>query len=399
MYRWKITYHLNNGKTIVGMYECDCANSKDVADILIAGDLNSFRSIYATDGDVDLLDSQDLTYFSVYDYCAYGTSNTAITDYQIMGDGSLMVLKEESPNEPNIYFRDSNYETKTIALGDAETQVVEETYPMRVGNIGEGAIKGFKSTLHNLNNDLVFLSDNGVFGISSTVSAGMLNSDYKYSYGRSRLINSKLKDDLLGAKNIATIVYDHKYFLTIKNKDDTYITYVADGRYPYKLKDSIDNEYEYEWFVLDGICADKYHIINNTLYYSNGNGLFEWDFFKKTTLYKDISKIPVLSGELILDDEGNYSINESIDTLKIKNSINSYFETSNDYNYYFPLYHERMLNDYLKTSDSHELYLECNYHPIISTNSLIQLIGRVWLRTEILESDWLESWLHYLLVI
>ena len=289
----------------------------------------SRRNIYANDTDVDLLDSQDLTYFSVYDYCGYGTSNTAITDYQIMGDGSLMVLKEESPNEPNIYFRDSNYETKTIALGDAETQVVEETYPMRVGNIGEGAIKGFKDTLHNLNNDLVFLSDNGVFGISSTVSAGMLNSDYKYSYGRSRLINSKLKEDLFGAKNIATIVYDHKYFLTIKKKDDTYITYVGDGRYPYKIKDSIDNEYEYEWFVLDGINADKYHIINGILFYSNNNGLHKFDLFKKITSYKDLKNIPVLSGDIYFDyDNDEWATSQYINLEDIRKSDNNYLDVS-----------------------------------------------------------------------
>lgn len=54
---------------------------------------------------------------------------------------------------------------------------------------------------------------------------------------------------------------------------------------------------------------------------------------------------------------------------------------------------------YASFLSSHGLYLECNYHPIISANSLIHLIGRVWLRTEVLESDWLESWFHYLLVI
>ena len=281
----------------------------------------SRRNIYATDNDVDLLDSQDLTYFSVYDYCGYGTSNTAITDYQIMGDGSLMVLKEESINEPNIYFRDSNYETKTITLGSEETQVVDETYPMRVGNIGEGAIKGHKGTLTNLNNDLVFVSNNGVFGISSTVSAGMLNSDYKYSYGRSRLINSKLKQDLMNAQNIATIVYDHKYFLTIKRNDDTYVTYVADGRYPYKLKDSIDNEYEYEWFVLDGIEADKYFVIEDMLCFSNLNNTFAMDLHSKETKYQD-KKIKYINEGEIEYINGAFVISNDLDLNEVINSNN-----------------------------------------------------------------------------
>lgn len=288
----------------------------------------SRRNIYANDSDVDLQDSQDLTYFSVYDYCAYGTSNTAITDYQIMGDGSLMVLKEESPNEPNIYFRDSNYETKTISLNDVETQVIEETYPMRVGNIGEGAIKSFNGTLHNLNNDLVFLSDNGVFGISSTVSAGQLNSDYKYSYGRSRLINSKLKQDLRNAQNVATCVYDHKYFITLKKQNGKYITYVADGRYTYKIKDSVDNEYEYEWFVLDGIEADKYFVVDNTLYFSNQDGLYVFHFNKKIESYNDKVNIPLYEGDLITYNNGSYAVYSNVINEAIKNNKCTFmFET------------------------------------------------------------------------
>ena len=293
----------------------------------------SRRNIYAQtiDDKYDLEDSQDLTYFSAYDYCAYGTSNSAVTDYQIMGDGSLMVLKEENLNEPNIYFRDSNYETKSIMLGDSETQVVEETYPMRVGNIGEGAINGVKGTLKNLNNALVFVSNNGVFGVSSTVSASMLASDYKYSYGRSRLINERLKKQLLNANNVATIVYDHKYFITIKDNSGEYTTYVGDGRYPYKLKDSIDNEYEYEWFVLKGINANQYHIVNGNLYYSNNNGLFKFDIHKKCEKYVDIDVLPINVGELTYEysdddiyyDNGTYITHPDFDLSKIKNAYSN----------------------------------------------------------------------------
>ena len=328
----------------------------------------SRRNIYASNSDVDLLDSQDLTYFSTYDYCGYGTSNTAITDYQIMGDGSLMVLKEESINEPNIYFRDSNYQTKTIALGDTSTEVVEETYPMRVGNIGEGALKGTKETLHNLNNDLVFISNNGVFGISSTVSAGQLNSDYKYSYSRSRLINSKLAEYLREAINVACIVYDHKYFITIRLKDNTYKTFVGDGRYSYKLKDSIDNEYEYEWFVLDGINAEQYHIINEKLYYSSNNGLFKFDLFGDYNTYADTERIFFTHGDLSQQAE-EYIVNENIDLSKLRDSTDSYFEINENYEYYYFLENQNVVNQYLKNSLEDEVY--CYYN-----NSLIRFYAK-----------------------
>ena len=299
---------------------------------------SSRRNIYAVDSDVDLEDSQDLTYFSVYDYCAYGTSNSAVTDYQIMGDGSLMVLKEESPNEANIYFRDAKYETKTIYVGSEAQYLSDEVYPMRVGNIGEGAIKGVKGTLKNLNNDLVFVSDNGVFGISSTVSASMLASDYKYSYGRSRLINERLKKQLLNANNVATIVYDHKYFITIKDNSGEYTTYVGDGRYAYKLKDSIDNEYEYEWFVLKGINANQYHLINGNLYYSNDNGLFKFDIHKKYEKYIDMDKINVGIGNLTYTSDDNISyqngtyVSYGLPLERIKNANKNYIVFDGDSN-------------------------------------------------------------------
>ena len=249
----------------------------------------SRRNIYATDSDVDLQDSQDFTYFSVYDYCAYGTSNTKITDYQIMGNGDLMVLKENNLNEPNIYFRNGQFTVN-------EDGYTIESYPMRSGNISYGSKT--QGTLKNLNNDLVFVSIDGVYGISSTVTANVLNSDYQYAYPRSNLINSKLSELISDSSAITATIYDNRYILTLKGKNDEYKTFLADGRYPYKLPESVDNEYEYEWFVLDNIKADKYYIINNILYFTNKNGLYKFDFNAKQKEHYDIDRQSVLSGDM-----------------------------------------------------------------------------------------------------
>lgn len=272
---------------------------------------SSQRNIYATDKDIDLQDSQDLTYFSVYDYCAYGTSNSKITDYQIAGNGDLIVLKENNVNETSIYFRNGEYST------DVNGNVVEQ-YPLKSGNIGRGAIPNYNQTLKNLNNDFVFISSDGVYGISSTTSANMLNSPYKYSYPRSNLINNKLKEYLQDSINIATIIDHNKYFITFKLNNEEYKTFVADGRYPYKLPESVDNEYEYEWFVLDNIKADKYYIINNTLYFTNEKGLYKLDLYKQTEKHVDIDNISITSG--IISNETEYdtdtnTYSESIVTI------------------------------------------------------------------------------------
>lgn len=266
---------------------------------------SSRRNIYASTTDTDLLDNQDLTYFSVYDSCVYGTSNTAIVGYQIMGNSSLMVLKEHSQHEMTVYFRNAVYTQETI---NGESVTVER-YPLETGNIGEGGIRNHKHTLQNLDNDIVFLSPNGIFGISSTITSNSISNDYRYAFSRSRLINKKLLKDIENSQSIATMLYDHKYFISIKKEDGTYITYVGDGRYKYALPDSIDNEYEYEWFVFSDIPADKFYKINENLFFTNNNGLFKFDVNGDN--FKDIEQMSVVFGELISDYNNGIIINSA----------------------------------------------------------------------------------------
>lgn len=294
----------------------------------------SRRNVYSTTNDADLLDNQDLTYFSAFDYCEYGTTNTAVTGYQIMGDGSLLVLKEKSETEPSVFFRDSTYQT------DNNTSFVTEAYPLRVGNIGEGSVKGLKGSIKNLNNDIVFVSPNGLFGISATVSAGMLASDYKYAYSRSRIINNKFVKDIRESTNIATCLYDNKYFVTIKKQDNSYKTYVADGRYRYASQDKVDNEYDYEWFILDNIPAEEYLIVNENLYFTNNEGLYLFDFNSRDeNKFKDVKKTTCSDGEYTMDLHNfisdRESINEQLESLMINHENNTrvIFVGDNMYNF------------------------------------------------------------------
>ena len=326
----------------------------------------SRRNIYASDKDIDLQDSQDLTYFSVYDYCAYGTTNSKITDYQIMGNGDLMVLKEHNNNEPNIYFRNGTFTTD-------ENGYTIESYSMRTGNIGQGTNKKTCGSLSNLNNDLVFVSHNGVYGISSTISAGVLNSDYQYAYSRSSLINSKLNEYFSDSEAITTIISDNRYILTLKGKNGSYKTFVADGRYPYKLPENIDNEYEYEWFVFDNIKADKYYIINDVLYFTNEHGLYKLDLNKDVKEHVDIDRYSVLSGELMLEGKRAYvngfiqdKVNETSILTTIKsNSDNQsgdiYFKTEIYVNKDKTINNsDKVIRDYFEDLQNNEIYIVVN---------------------------------------
>lgn len=289
---------------------------------------SSRRNIYATDVDIDLEDSQDFTYFSVYDYNAYGTSNSAVTDYQIMGNGDLMVIKEHNINEPNIYFRRGGFDTN-------EQGYTIETYPSWVGNIGKGSLIGQRGTLKNLNNDLVFASPLGIYGISSTVSAGMLNSDYQYAYARSNLINSKLKPYFDRLASITAIIHDNKYFCTLKLKNGEFKTFVADGRYAYKLEESIDNEYEYEWFVLDNINAEKYYEINGVLYFTNENGFFKLDLAKEVEQHIDITKYPALDSDLLMEGSSLTCSDVVLEAFVDETSVFTLSESSKDTTNYY----------------------------------------------------------------
>ena len=88
---------------------------------------------------------------------------------------------------------------------------------------------------------------------------------------------------------------------------------MADGRYAYKLEESIDNEYEYEWFVLDNINAEKYYEINGVLYFTNDNGFFKLDLAKEVEKHIDISKYPVLSGD------ANFTYDAGVDDMGYDN--------------------------------------------------------------------------------
>ena len=265
---------------------------------------SSRRNIYASDSDIDLDDSQDFTYFSVYDYCAYGTSNTKITDYRINGDGTLVVLKEESINEPSIYFRKAIYQTRTIKYANYSTEVYEEAFPLYVGNIGVGPHKGTRGTFLDLNNDGMFVSSNGIYGISSTINASALNSDYSYAYGRSKLINNRLSLLIKKATNIATCVYDNKYYITIKDKDSNYFTFIADGRYI---------------------------VLNNKLYYTNAHGLYRLD--DESNNYCDNERFSVVNGDIDIDYT-NDKLVVSTDTFKAINGNTTFQFDNNEERYY-----------------------------------------------------------------
>ena len=245
----------------------------------------------------------DFTYWSDLDYNILGTKNSAITSMEITGDGILCCLKNEAINEPNAYFIKAEYINATTYDGlSAGEGLLEVSFTATTGVFGESPFLNDK-TFRNLNGDSIFISKNGLFGVSISSN---LNSTQRFSYSRSRVVNNRLTKENL--ENSFAIVYDNKYWLGLK---DTGTVYVFDGRFKFQLEDDLSSDFNYECFVLDNIYARGFAIIGNKLYYyTEKGGIFE--YLDNSNTYYDThidqidigeSTFDVTTQEVIWDEE------------------------------------------------------------------------------------------------
>lgn len=218
-----------------------------------------------------------LTYFGDLTYTKLGGTVNAINGYAILGDGKMAIFKTLSGQEPTIYFRTASTLSEEVEDANQETYTkISEVYPVQVGTIGEGSV-GF-NTIQNLNGDILMLSSNGVFGIELDSNVA---SSQRLAKRRSRLIDPVLcKYDLANAK---CTTFDDKYYLCLEDGK----VFVADARYPIRLKDDLDNEFNYEWWEWNGINARVFFVIQNKLWFGTSTGMlccFEELNYKDTTV-------------------------------------------------------------------------------------------------------------------
>lgn len=265
---------------------------------------------------------QDLTYFSPLDYCKYGNTTNEVMGYEILGDGTLLVMKSSSSQEPTIYTRvakliqATSYDGTLITDIDGNT-MYEEAYPLSVGNIGEGCINS--NSLVSLNGDTLMLSKNGVYGI---VLGDNVATSQRYARERSRLISGELaKYDLSQA---CCITNDNKYYIALDTK-----CFIADSRYTFRLEDDLTNTYQYEWWVWDNIPARIFYSKDNTLYFGTSEGQV-CAFTGKSYTDKTYSKLE--SGEITYDTTNKLFIvnEEHINDLEYLHNDDTYSLESSD---------------------------------------------------------------------
>lgn len=263
-YEFEIIYEIKRNNTDVinkCTFGCLYGNSNNNT-LFISGNPQQKNVDYHSSGGLG-----DFTYFSDLDYCAYGTPLTAVKGYSILSDGSLCILKEESYQEPTIYFRTSTFMNATaydgtVAVDSNGNVLQEEHFPLTTGNISEGLINtnSFKTFVQ----DTVFLSKNGLFGITTGTN---VNSNVKVTRERSRFVNPRLTQHNLSDASI--IVFDNKYLISVKDDEGT--VFIADARYKTELTDDLYS-WQYEWWVWKNVHAENFITIDNKLYFSKSDG-------------------------------------------------------------------------------------------------------------------------------
>ncbi len=172
----------------------------------------------------------DPSYISDLSYYQDGSNESAIKSMAV-GNNVLWVFKEPNQENETIFYHVPTYDSEYGKI-----------YPSYQGNISTGCF----SEAINYKDDIVFLSRNGLEGISSSD----INSKQLLNH-RSSLIDTKMVNE--NNYNFATMCEWKGYLLILVNST----VFLADMRQMYQGTDG----YEYEWYYWrfdnDSICIIK----------------------------------------------------------------------------------------------------------------------------------------------
>lgn len=277
---------------------------------------------------------ENFTYFTEYNIESFGTSSYANKAYLRINDGTLAILKEASNTEPTIYFRSVSSFT--------EDNITKIVYPISAGAIGEGAINNFANG--NLVGDNLFLSNNGVFGL--TLANNVVTNE-RFARERDRFIHSSLiKHDLTNA--VAT-VFHGRYYLAVDN-----VVYIFDSRYKSTENKDADDTFNYECWYWEDIDISCFCVFKDKLYFGTNDGKY---CLLNNNVYSDITTKYLSTGDIT---HVQYS-----STFTASSEFAEYIKENNEFRFCtdrtFPLYR----NNYNTYS-----FFNYNSDPLINYNSI-----------------------------
>lgn len=245
---------------------------------------------------------KDYTYFPDTNYATFGTSDTKITGYGMLNNGSMAIFKEFSNGQPNLYFR--TYEMMTDSDGN-----MIEYFPITISglsleNNSLGQIIGY-------GNDLLVNNSRGIYKILAGESTA---TQTYYANEMSYFIRDNLGTDV---SDSCHIVFEGKLYVSRRDKFGNKRIYVADeNRYSF-----IDGKQIYEWWIFDGVNADKFWIFNDELYFFNEKGLCK--FVKDS--FVDEYHIDVPNANINGEDFSEYAFIDSIKNYVVLNENSEVF--------------------------------------------------------------------------
>lgn len=164
-------------------------------------------------------------YISDLNYYEDGSSDSEITSMTV-GNNILWVFKNLDQNNANVFYHEPTTDLEHVRI-----------YPSKQGNVSVGCYVG--ST--NFQDDIVYLSRNGLEGISTE----KIDSRQVIAH-RSSLVDVKMINEN-GYSNASMVIWKGYLCILVDGR-----VYLADSRQKYaKL-----NSFEYEWFYWDILSAN-----------------------------------------------------------------------------------------------------------------------------------------------
>lgn len=277
----------------------------------------NFGVLFGADGNMDRLflsgnptlpnidfysESEDFTYFPDQNSCSVGNSFVPIKGYGRLSESTLVIYKEESPNDAKLYFRKGF--NKESYDSDGNLSSFYGLFPAYPGSFGEGCISTYASA--DFAGDSIMLSENGVFGI---VLSQNVSTSERYAKERSRPINEKLKRHKKLSEAVG-IVYKNRYYLAVDG-----VCYVADARHKYIPENSVDGSFNYEWWFWDNIPARVWASIGDKLYFGSDKGqvcVFDDKYTDRTYFKFGVGELSLNSSEdNLFDFSENIELSEN----------------------------------------------------------------------------------------
>ena len=245
--------------------------------------------------------------------------------YSIISDNVMAVFKSHTTQEPTIYYRTINITNVTDDKGDFTYRqdggtYTTEVFPVQVGSIGESLIS--RHTLANVNEDILMLSKDGVYGV---VVSSNLSKEQRYAKVRSRLINTEFLDNTKDLTKANTTVFRNMYYLSLN--DEIGSCYVADTTSAFRLEDDLADTFQYEWYYLEHIPARIFYQsdIDNNLYFGTDLG--------QLCVFYDKESEPYTDSQTIVCPEGTLFVELDTNTVTYTNDFKPYFEQLGDNDY------------------------------------------------------------------